>query len=58
MRDKRFVVHLRVPLPGAYVLTAASAEVVGEHLVVMNSEGKLLFLFLLEIVESWSESDF
>jgi hypothetical protein len=56
MTDKRYVVQLRVPLRGVYVLTAANAEVDGEHLVFLNSEGKLLFLFLLEIVESWSES--
>ena len=57
MKDKRYVVQLRVPLGDVYVLTAASAEVVGEHLVFLNSEGKLLFLFLFEIIESRPESD-
>jgi hypothetical protein len=57
MKDKRYVVQLRVPLGGVCVVTAASAEVVGEHLVFLNSEGKLVFLFLLEIIESWLESD-
>ena len=36
-------------------VTAASAEIHGEHLVLLDSTGKLAALFLLEIVESWSE---
>jgi hypothetical protein len=34
---------------------AARAEIQGEHLVLLNAEGKLAALFMLEIVEGWSE---
>jgi hypothetical protein len=34
---------------------AASAEIHGEHLIFLRSNGSLAALFLLEIVESWSE---
>ena len=34
---------------------AARAEIHGEHLVFLRSDGKLATLFLLEIVENWSE---
>ena len=34
---------------------AARAEIHGEHLVFLRSDGNLAALFVLEIVESWSE---
>jgi hypothetical protein len=34
---------------------AASAEIHGEHLVFLRSDGRLAALIVLEIVESWSE---
>jgi hypothetical protein len=34
---------------------ATRAEIQGEHLVLLNSEGKLAAMFLLEVVESWAE---
>jgi hypothetical protein len=36
-------------------LIAASVEFHGEHLIFLSSNGKLAALFLMEIVESWSE---
>jgi len=57
MTDKRYSVRIRAPEQSDYVVTAATAEVYGEHLVFLNAKGQALFLFLLEIVESWSESD-
>jgi hypothetical protein len=35
-------------------MIAASAEFHGEHIALLNSRGKLVALFLMEIVESWS----
>jgi hypothetical protein len=55
MTDKRYSVRISTPQPSTYILIAASAEIHGEHLVFLNSESQPLFLFLLEIVESWSE---
>jgi hypothetical protein len=57
MTDKCYSVRLRAPQRSTYILIAARAEIHGEHLVFLNSEDQLLFLFLLEIVESWSESE-
>jgi hypothetical protein len=54
--DKTFLVRFKLatylsPRP----VLAARAEIRGEHLALLNSEGKLAALFLLEVVESWSE---
>jgi hypothetical protein len=57
MTDKRYSVRIRAPEQSVYVVMAATAEVYGEHLVFLNAEGQPLFLFLMEIVESWAESD-
>ena len=40
------------------VRTASSAEIHGEHLVFLHADGSLAALFLLELVESWSEIEF
>jgi hypothetical protein len=34
---------------------AERAQINGEHLVFLNSKGELAALFLMEIVEDWSE---
>jgi hypothetical protein len=36
---------------------AANAEIHGEHLVFLRSDGSLAALFVLEVVGSWSEVD-
>jgi hypothetical protein len=56
MADKTFLIRFKwatylSPRP----VLAARAEVRGEHLILLNSENKLAALFLLEIVDSWSE---
>jgi hypothetical protein len=33
---------------------AVTTEIHGDHLVFLNSEGKLAALFLMEMVESWT----
>jgi hypothetical protein len=57
MADKTYLVRLKPPQRGIYWVTAESAEIQGEHLVFVNSKGKLLVLILLEIVESWTETE-
>ena len=42
---------------GPHIVIAASAEVHGGHLVYLRLDGSLAALFMLEIVESWSEFD-
>ena len=36
-------------------MIAADAEIHADHLVLLDSAGKLAALFLMEIVESWTE---
>jgi hypothetical protein len=57
MTEKRYSVRIGAPQQSVYVVMATTAEVYGEHLVFLNAKGQPLFLFLLEIVESWSEPD-
>jgi hypothetical protein len=37
------------------LVVASSAEIHGEHLVFLHSDGSLAALVVLETVESWSE---
>jgi hypothetical protein len=55
MPDKTFLVRVRVPSGALQHVRAATAEIHGDHLVFLSSDGKLAALFLLEIVESWNE---
>jgi hypothetical protein len=56
MTDKNYLVRLKPRELGVHVVVAASAEIHGEHIVLLNSDGKLAALFLLEIVENWTET--
>jgi hypothetical protein len=56
MADKTFLIRFKLatylsPRP----VLAARAEVQGEHLILLNSQNKLAAMFLLELVDSWSE---
>jgi hypothetical protein len=50
-----YLVRIKPPSGALQHVTAVRAEIHGEHLVFLNSEGKLAALFLMEIVESWNE---
>jgi hypothetical protein len=56
MAGKTFVVRLKPPQRDVYLVIAERAEVHAEHLIFLNTRGKLLALILLEIVESWTET--
>ena len=56
MTDKTYLVRLKPRELGLHVVVAASAEIHGEHFVLLNSDGELAALFLLEIVENWTET--
>jgi hypothetical protein len=56
MTDKTYLVRLKPRELGVHLVVAASAEIHGEHIVLLNSDGKLAALFLLEIVENWTET--
>ena len=49
------LVRFTPPEISTQVVVAEGAQIYGEHLVFLNSKGGLAALFLLEIVEDWSE---
>ena len=55
MPSKTFRVLLKPPSGAIQHLVALNVEIRGEHLVFLNSEGKLAALFLIQTVESWRE---
>jgi hypothetical protein len=55
MRDKTYLIRFKRPYLTPHLAIAASAEIHGEHLVFLRSDGSPVALFVLEIVESWSE---
>lgn len=56
MSDKAYLIRFKHRELGTQSVTAASAEIHGEHIALLTSKGKLAALFLTEVVESWSES--
>jgi hypothetical protein len=55
MADRAYLVRIKgADLPPELVI-AETIEFHGEHLVFLRSDGSLAALFVLEIVESWSE---
>ena len=55
MADKTYLVRLKVTSFALQQVTAARCEIQGEHVVFIDSRGRLAGLFLMELVESWSE---
>jgi hypothetical protein len=55
MPDKTYLIRFKCSHLGPHLVTAASAEIHGEHLVFLRSDGSLAALFVLDIVESWPE---
>jgi hypothetical protein len=55
MRDKTYLVRFKGSKVSPHIVIAASAEIHGEHLVYVRLDGSLAALFMLEVVESWSE---
>jgi hypothetical protein len=54
---KGYLIRFRRPDLTVQLVVAANAEIHGEHLLFLHSDGSLAALFLLEIVETWSETD-
>jgi hypothetical protein len=53
--QKVFVVRFKPLGMKTQSFEATSAAIHEEHLVLLNSKGKLVALFLFDIVEGWSE---
>ena len=55
MVDTTFLIEFHVPNMCALSVIASRAEVRGEHLFLLNSDGQLAEAFMLKNVKSWSE---
>jgi hypothetical protein len=53
MSDRTYLVRFKAPSQESQLVTAAAAEIYGEHLVMLNSKNRMVAMFLLEYVESW-----
>jgi hypothetical protein len=53
LADKTYIVRFKPPQIKDQLFSASSAEIQGDHIVLLNSEGRLAALLLLDIVESW-----
>jgi hypothetical protein len=53
LADKTYIVRFKPPQMGIQLVAASSAEIQGEHIALLNANGQLAALLLLDIVESW-----
>jgi hypothetical protein len=56
--DKTYLVRFKQADLHSHLVICVNDEIHGDHLVFLRSDRRLAALFLLEIVESWSEVDF
>ena len=57
MADKTYLIWLKPSAITSQLVIAASVEIRGDHLIFLRSDGSLAALFVMEIVEGWSEFD-
>jgi hypothetical protein len=55
MIEKTYLVRFKNPAISTQPLVAYRAEIQGDHIVMFDSYGKLVALFSMAIIESWSE---
>jgi hypothetical protein len=55
MTHKTYLIRFKPPQIGTQVVVAESVQIHDEHLAFLNSKGELVALFLLELVEGWSQ---
>jgi hypothetical protein len=53
LANKTYLVRFKPPQLGVQLVAASSAEIQGDHIALLNSNGQLAALLLLDIVESW-----
>jgi hypothetical protein len=54
MSEKTYLVRLKHPLSSIWTIFASTAEMQGEHLILLNARGQPAALFFLELVESFN----
>jgi hypothetical protein len=52
--DATYIVRLKPPQIGVQIVAASTAEIHGDHIALLNANGQLVALLLLDMVESWS----
>ena len=57
MHDNTYLVRFKEPDLSPVLVEAEKVEVHGEHLVFLRTSGELSAMFLLEIIQDWSEVD-
>jgi hypothetical protein len=57
MAERRFLVRFKIRQMPMQPVIASIVQIQGDHLVFLDSDGKLVALLLMVLVESWSESD-
>jgi hypothetical protein len=55
MPEKSYIVMFKRAEISVRPVVAARAEIQGDNLVFLNSEGRLTALFFLDMVQSWNE---
>ena len=53
--DKTYLVRFKNPAISTQPVVASRAEIRGDHIVMLDAEDRLVALFWMSIVESWSE---
>jgi hypothetical protein len=57
MADRRFLVRFKLPQMTLQSVIAESVLIQGDHLVFLDSKRNPVAMFVMTVVESWSESD-
>jgi hypothetical protein len=57
MAERRFLVRFKIREMPTQPVIASTVQIQGDHLVFLDSDGKLVALLLMVLVESWSESE-
>jgi hypothetical protein len=55
MNENVYLIRFKPAAISPQTLVAVTAEIHGEHLVLLDAKGQINALFLMDIVESWSE---
>ena len=55
MTENIYLIRFKPAEISTQTMVAATAEIHGEHLVLLNAQGKINALFLMDTVESWSK---
>lgn len=53
--NKTYIVRFKNPAISTQPIVASRAEIQGDHVVMHDAEGRLVALFWMALIESWSE---